>query len=82
VPNPFFYDHAVRAVAHAVAAARDAARVDHLGTRGRWRENAINQLFRPFLEATPFRLGTGTIVDWRGAQSAQTDIVIYAPGVR
>ncbi len=51
--------------------------LDHLGTRGRWRELFLTELIEPLLP-DGISATTGVLVDCKGVQSKQLDIIIYA----
>lgn len=75
-----FRNRATDAVQDAARKARSAAAIDHAGLRGRVRELAANDLFRPFLPGS-FEIGTGKVVDSWNTQSAETDLIIYSQNV-
>jgi hypothetical protein len=74
--NTLLRNEALRVVAGAVHAARDARAVNHHGLRGRVRELALGGIIQPFLPGG-FEVATGIIVDAEDRQSAQTDGIIY-----
>lgn len=51
-----------------------------MGLRGRVREIVAGSLLNLVLPA-PFEIGTGKIVDAQGAQSSETDIVVYSKSI-
>lgn len=64
----------------ALAAAREACRVDHPGLQGQIREIVVRELLRPVLPPT-FGVGRGKIVDSFEGQSGEVDVVIYNSAV-
>jgi len=63
-----------------IAGARGAAGVDHPFLQGRIREIALENLFKPLLP-TGFEMGTGKVIDNRGIQSPEIDLIIYSRSV-
>lgn len=61
----------------AIREARDASAIDHAGMRGRIREIATGNLFEPLLTGQ-INIGTGKIIDHKGFQSQQTDVILYS----
>lgn len=53
-----------------------AGGIDHKGEKGLFREYFVAELIRPLL-VHHFDLGTGIVVDRRGCESRQTDVLIY-----
>lgn len=76
MPNEIFRRRLVSAVLNAQRSFLDVAAVDHAGIRGRVREIVTGQLLSIVLPSQ-FKIGTGKIVDCNGAQSAETDVVVY-----
>lgn len=56
--------------------AKSIADLEHEGTKGRFRELFITEVLNAFL-TTQFGTGTGTVINHKGVQSNQTDIIIY-----
>ena len=54
----------------------DTVDVSHPGTKGRIREAVVEHLFKDFLP-TGFAVGTGHVVDYRGFESPEIDLVVY-----
>jgi len=54
----------------------DAAGVGHPFLKGRIREIALDNLFKPLLPAG-FEIGTGKVIDHKGYQSSEIDLIIY-----
>ena len=63
-------------IALAMGRAKDAGELIHKGLRGRAREIFIRDLLRPFINPN-FEICTGVVVDSKGRQSNQIDIIIY-----
>lgn len=78
--NPLFREKAITLVATAVREYEEAAHIQHHGLRGRMREMALCHLIKPLLPAT-FEVGTGKVMDSRGFQSPQVDLVIYSRSI-
>ena len=76
MPNELFRKRLISAVHNAQRCYADAALVDHSGLRGRVREILTSQLLSIVLPAQ-FKIGAGKIIDCDGAQSSETDIVVY-----
>src|SRR5882724_8559046 len=74
--NTIYRNRIINNIAHAVREASDAAAVEHPGLVGRIREVTIERLLAPMLPAG-FQAGTGKVVNNRGDQSNEVDIVIY-----
>lgn len=55
---------------------RTTSRVKHSGEKGGYREFFISQLIRPIIPSH-FGIGNGIIIDSKGRQSPQIDILIY-----
>ena len=53
------------------------ANVDHPGMKGKIREIAVKNLFKPLLTKN-IAIGSGKIVDHRGIQSKETDVILYS----
>lgn len=80
MPNEIFRHRLQTAIQNAQKAYTDASLVDHAGLRGRVREILAEQLLTLVLPS-PFEIGTGKIVDSYGAQSAETDIIVYSKSI-
>lgn len=78
--NEIYRDRLINNIRRAVGEARAAASVDHAPMRGGIREIAASEIIDPFL-TSDFKIGTGKICDSHGNQSAQTDLIIYAPSI-
>lgn len=52
-------------------------KLEHAGTKGRWRELFVSELIEPLLP-DGVSVTTGILVDSKGIQSRQLDIIIYA----
>lgn len=76
MPNPLYANDLRLRIESTLAAACDAAAIDHPGLVGRIREILVCELLRPILPPN-IGIGTGKIVDHVGATSAEIDIVIY-----
>jgi hypothetical protein len=55
---------------------RITADVSHPGEKGGFREYFVNQLIRPFIPQH-FGISSGIVMDHRGRQSSQADVIIY-----
>jgi hypothetical protein len=80
MPNEIYRSRVINNIKLAVARAEEASADNHKGMRGTIREIAIENLLRPVLQQ-PFGIAEGKIIDSTGAQSAQTDLIIYNPSV-
>lgn len=80
MPAPLFRSNLISKVLHAESAYRDLRDVDHSGLKGALRELVLQHLLDPILPPG-MACGTGAIIDSTGAQSAQTDIVLYSKAV-
>jgi hypothetical protein len=76
MPNPLFVADARLRIEAAIASAKHAKQIGHPGLAGEVREILVRELLRPFLPPS-IEVGTGKIVDHRGNQSRQIDVVIY-----
>jgi hypothetical protein len=76
MPNPLYVAAFQSRIKTALAAAKDAAAVDHPGLIGNIREILVGSLLKPILPPN-IEIGTGQIVDHTGGASAQIDIVVY-----
>jgi hypothetical protein len=63
-------------VRRALDVARQAAGVDHQGLRGRAREIFVTDMLAPLLYPT-MGICTGVVIDCCGAQSGQTDVIVF-----
>jgi hypothetical protein len=59
-----------------LALARSLSGLDHPGVKGLLREGLIESFFEPLLVPS-YRAGTGVIIDSKGVQSGQCDVVIW-----
>lgn len=64
----------------AIREAQSATEVDHPGMRGKIREIAIGNLFEPLLTGQ-VNIGTGKIIDHKGFQSQETDVILYSKDI-
>lgn len=78
--NPVYRKMAIASVANAIQLSKAAADLNHEGLKGRARETFVQQLLKPW---SPSNLAfkTGTVTDYTGCQSGQSDIIIYDPSV-
>ncbi len=76
MPNDLYRARMITEAGHAVAKARDAARLKHPGLTGEVRELVVQDLLQPILPQA-FAVGSGKIVDAQNHMSAQTDVVLY-----
>lgn len=74
--NHFFRSRLINNVTRALAEADGVAALKHPGLVGRYRELLMADIIRPFLPMG-FGLGSGKIVDSTGAQSTETDVVVF-----
>lgn len=56
--------------------ARALSRLDHKLLKGELRELLVSEVLRSFL-SHPFEIGSGIVVNQRGQQSCQTDVIVY-----
>jgi len=76
MPNKIIRDSFFIDVKSAIEKARSVAQIDHPGVKGRIREIFVKDMLRPILP--PFvEFGSGKIVDSKGNESAQTDVIVY-----
>jgi len=59
-----------------IAQARSVAAMDHNFLKGRFREIFVSNVLERFL-TSQFGIGSGVVVNQRGEQSGETDIIIY-----
>lgn len=78
--NEIYRSRIINAINYAVAEARNAVLANHPGLIGRIRELVATNLLTPLLPAG-FTIGTGKILDTQGAQSGETDLIIYNKAV-
>lgn len=64
----------------AIKNARQASGLAHPGIKGSLRENGLRNLFRPLLTLKE-DIGSGIIVDLKGRQSQETDVIIYSRSI-
>jgi hypothetical protein len=76
VPNELFREIVGGKIDAAIDEAKKAGGIGHPSVKGSIREIALKNLFKPLLTSIS-DLGTGTIVDNKGNQSQETDIIIY-----
>lgn len=76
MPHDLYRSRAVHSIADALGRFKEAQRLDHAGLKGRAREMAVEHVLRPFLPRG-FAIASGKILDSTGAQSKETDIIIY-----
>jgi hypothetical protein len=74
--NQIYRDRIISLIKEALNQYEGARLVDHPFLSGRIREIAAANIFKPLLPSG-FEVGTGKIVDARGFQSPETDLVIY-----
>jgi len=72
-----FRNRIISKIKGAMAEYEEATLLSHEGLKGRVREIAVQNLFDPLL-SPDFKIGTGTIIDARGRESGETDVVIYS----
>ncbi|MCX6669354.1 MAG: hypothetical protein NTV25_06055 [Methanothrix sp.] len=75
--NELFREIVSSKIDAAIDEAKKASGVTHSGVKGSIREITLKNLFKPLLTAIA-DLGTGTIIDSKGNQSQETDIIIYS----
>ena len=76
MPKTVLTDNLVAAIDHLLVRAKLAGELEHAGMTGTVREVFVSQLIRPLLP-DGYRVGTGKIIDRRGALSKQTDVIVY-----
>ena len=59
-----------------VEEAKSITDLKHKGVKGRLRELFITKVLKSFL-TTQFGIGTGTVINCKGVQSNETDVIIY-----
>lgn len=74
--NPHFQELAESIIRHAIDRSKAANQVEHSGLRGRAREIFAMSMLAPFLDSN-FGVCTGAIVDSKGGESRQIDIIVY-----
>jgi hypothetical protein len=80
VSNELFREIVSSKIDAAIDEAKNASGLDHPGVKGSIREITLKNLFKPLLTAIA-DLGTGTIVDSKGNQSQETDVIIYSKDI-
>jgi len=78
--NPHYRRTADGIINNVIARAKSAEAFTHLGMRGRARELFTTELLTPFLSPN-IGVCTGIVVDSRGSESDQIDIIIYDKGL-
>lgn len=78
--NQLFRSTLIRRIEYATRLAQDVDSLRHQGVKGRFREIAINELFKPMLR-NGIDITTGTIIDSTGKESDQMDIIIYSSDI-
>lgn len=78
--TPNYREWAFRSIRHALDKCEEVAPISHRGTKGRLRELFVQDLLKPHLPAG-LRVSTGIVVDHRGMQSGQEDIVVFDTSV-
>src|SRR6476659_5889875 len=73
VAHPAVREHHLASIRTAVEKAKGAKSIPHKGLRGRVREIFVGDLLKPLLPPT-FGVGTGLIIDSKGASSAECDV--------
>jgi hypothetical protein len=74
--NKIFRDHIIKNIKGAMQDFSNTIQINHPALKGRIREIALTNLFKPIL---PFGVGIGygKIIDYLDSQSRETDIIIY-----
>jgi hypothetical protein len=80
MPNDLYRRRVIRKIKQTIGHAEKATAINHNGLRGEIREIAVDDLVKPVLPR-PFDIATGKIIDSLGAESAETDLIIYSPAV-
>lgn len=75
-PNTTIRDYASALVKGFIGQAHSISTMQHNLTKGQLRELFVTNILKPFL-SSQFDVGTGIIVNQKGEESQQTDIVIY-----
>jgi hypothetical protein len=78
--HPVFRDLLLERISSVIGSASAVKGISHLGLRGRAREVFANDLLSPLLLSGQI-VGTGAVVDSRGQESGQTDIVVFDKSV-
>ena len=77
LPRPTLFEQILGdTIRFAVERSNGVSGVTNAGLRGLIRESLVENLFEPLLPS-PYRVGTGIIVDHEGAQSNQSDIIVW-----
>ncbi len=77
MPNDIFRDRVNNLIRLAIKEAINTKKIEHPFLQGRIREIALDKIFKPLL-ILDTECGTGKIVDSKGTQSNETDIIIYS----
>ncbi len=64
-------------VRYVIDISRQLGELEHAGTKGRWRELFLSELIEPILP-NGVSATTGVLIDSKGTQSKQLDIIIYS----
>lgn len=77
MPNEFYRKKYELMISEVIKESREIAEFDHPGLKGRFRELLIEKIFRPVIPEH-YRFGSGKIMDSRGNESREIDIIIYS----
>lgn len=76
MPEGILSSNVIELVESCIRKAALASQADHHGLAGEIREIVLSNLLKPLLPQG-FNIGTGKIIDRKGALSHQTDIIVY-----
>lgn len=76
----FLSDHLAAKVKYAIESSKKFGDLEHSGTKGRLRELVITELIQPLLP-NGVNATTGILIDSKGNQSKQVDIIIYSSDI-
>ncbi len=80
MPNDVFRDRVNNLIQSAIKEALNAKKIKHPGLQGKIREIVLDNIFKPLL-ILGTECGTGKIVDSKGTQSNETDLIIYSKNI-
>jgi len=80
MPNDIFRDRVNNLIQSAIKEALNVKKIEHPFLQGRIREIVLDNIFKPLL-ILGTECGTGKIVDSKGIQSDETDIIIYSKNI-